>query len=204
MPSTVPLADTPPPRRVCYFIRLLGVVMTAVVALFLAFPLSADGEVFDETDPAPRSTESLTGSEDFDLPVAPGAVVRGYSPPPQPWLPGHRGVDLAATPSAEVRAAGPGRVAFAGMVAGRPVVSIEHEGGFRTTYEPVRSAVMAGDTVERGRLIGHVFGIHPGCEVAACVHWGARWSNNPDGYLDPLSLLGAKLRPIVLKPVESA
>lgn len=198
-----PHSDSPPPGLVCFFIRLLGVVMTAVVAILLAFPLSADGEVFADAGAAPRSTEALTGGEDFDLPVSPGAVVRGYSPPPQPWLPGHRGVDLAATPSAEVRAAGPGRVAFAGMVAGRPVVSIEHEGGFRTTYEPVRSAIIAGDPVERGQVIGHVFGIHPGCEVTTCLHWGARWSDDADGYIDPLSLLGAKHRPIVLKPVSA-
>lgn len=201
MPLTEPHSDTPPPGRICIFVRLLGVVLTAVVAILLAVQLPADGEGLAETQASPRSAESVRGGEEFDLPVSPGAVVRGYSPPPKPWLPGHRGVDLATTPSAEVRAAGPGRVAFAGMVAGRPVVSIEHEGGFRTTYEPVRSAVTAGEVVDRGQLIGHVLGIHPGCEAPACVHWGARWRDDPDGYLDPLSLLGANLRPIVLKPV---
>ena len=201
MPPTEAHSDTLPPGRTGIFVRLLGVVLTSVVAILLAVPLPAGGEVFAENERFAHSAESITGGEEFDLPVAPGAVVRGYSPPPQPWLPGHRGVDLTAAPSAGVRAAGPGRIAFAGMVAGRPVVSIDHEGGFRTTYEPVRPAVIVGEFVERGQLVGHVLGIHPGCEAPACVHWGARWSNDPDGYLDPLSLLGANLRPIVLKPV---
>ena len=45
-------------------------------------------------------------------------VVRRFSPPPHPWLPGHRGVDLAGRPGAVVRAAGAGTVVFAGTVAG--------------------------------------------------------------------------------------
>nr|BFE87385.1 hypothetical protein GCM10020093_099860 [Planobispora longispora] len=40
-------------------------------------------------------------------------ILRRFSPPPQPWLAGHRGVDLAAAPGAEVRSAGPGRVGHA-------------------------------------------------------------------------------------------
>src|SRR5215470_6669685 len=68
-------------------------------------------------------------------------VTRPFQPPPEPWLPGHRGVDLAATPGAVVRAAGAGTVAFAGQVAGVGVVSIDHPGGLRTTYEPVRPLV---------------------------------------------------------------
>lgn len=203
MTPSDPHSHAPSRWRAWFFIRLLGVVLTSVVAILLAVPLPADGEAFAETDAAPRSAESLISGGGFDLPVSPGAVVRGYSPPPEPWLPGHRGVDLAASPAAVVRAAGPGHVAFAGMVAGRPVVSIDHAGGFRTTYEPVRSAVEAGDAVEQGQVIGLVVGIHPGCAAPACVHWGARWSDDPEGYLDPLELLGPNLRPIVLKPVDS-
>src|SRR5690242_19929717 len=91
-------------------------------------------------------------------PVAPGlgfrwpldgtpAVVRPFDPPPQPWLPGHRGVDLAAGAGAPVYAAGAGTVRFAGQVAGRGVVSVDHAGGLRTTYEPVTPAVAEGQAV---------------------------------------------------------
>src|SRR5690349_15325831 len=81
-------------------------------------------------------------------------VTRGFDPPPQPWLPGHRGVDLGAAEADEVRAAGAGVVAFAGEVAGRGVVSIDHAGGLRTTYEPVLSTVDAGQAVGLGEPIG--------------------------------------------------
>ena len=55
-------------------------------------------------------------------------------------------------------AAGAGVVVFAGMVAGRPVVSIDHAGGLRTTYEPVDPSVAAGQAVARGSPIGTLAG----------------------------------------------
>ena len=68
-------------------------------------------------------------------------VTRPFDPPPRPWLPGHRGVDLAAAPGALVLAAGPGVVAFAGSVAGTGVVSIDHTGELASADEaPLRQA----------------------------------------------------------------
>jgi len=110
-------------------------------------------------------------------------VVRGFAPPPQPWLPGHRGVDLAASPGATVRSAGPGTVRFAGWIAGRPVVSVDHAGGLRTTYEPVRPSVGAGARVAAGAVLGVLSAGHPGCPASACLHWGLR---RGEAYLDPL------------------
>src|SRR5690349_17646532 len=59
----------------------------------------------------------------------PGAVVRPFAPPPTPYAAGHRGVDLAAGPSAVVGAAAAGTVRFAGAVAGRGVVVLAHADG---------------------------------------------------------------------------
>jgi murein DD-endopeptidase MepM/ murein hydrolase activator NlpD len=123
----------------------------------------------------------------WPLPGTP-AVTRDFEPPAGPYGPGHRGVDLAAAPGAAVLAAGDGVVAFAGMVAGRPVVSIDHPGGLRTTYEPVDPSVAAGQAVARGSPIGTLLAGHPGCSAAACLHWGVR---RGETYLDPLALLRA-------------
>jgi murein DD-endopeptidase MepM/ murein hydrolase activator NlpD len=115
--------------------------------------------------------------------------VRGFDPPETPYGPGHRGVDLAARPHAVVRAAGAGRVGFAGMLAGRGVVTVIHAGGLKTTYEPVTASVTAGTRVERGDVLGQLETGHPGCREAACLHWGLR---RGEEYLDPLALVGAE------------
>ena len=67
-------------------------------------------------------------------------VQRGFAPPALAWSAGHRGVDLVAKPGEAILAAASGTVAFAGSIAGKPVVSIDH-GSVRTTYEPVISTV---------------------------------------------------------------
>src|SRR5581483_8400630 len=116
----------------------------------------------------------------------PPVVLRGFEPPPQPWMAGHRGVDLGAGAGAIVVAAGSGVVRFAGVVVDRPVVSISHADGLITTYEPVEPLVKTGDTVVIGQPIGRLLAGHAGCALA-CLHWGLR---DGQSYLDPLALLG--------------
>jgi len=133
----------------------------------------------------------------WPLPGSP-VVVRGFDPPSAPWGSGHRGVDLAAPPGTVVLAAGGGTVAFAGNVAGQPVVSIDHPGGLRTTYEPVTAIVHSGDSVSLAQPIGVLAAGHPGCVVAGCLHWGLRREQT---YLDPLALLRPlhiRLKPLVV------
>ncbi|MFG1651151.1 murein hydrolase activator EnvC family protein [Micromonospora sp. NPDC049275] len=133
----------------------------------------------------------------FRWPVdGPPRPVRRFDPPPRPWLPGHRGVDLAAPAGAVVRSAGPGTVLFAGLVAGRPVVTVGHANGLRTTHEPVQPAVRPGQPVTTGTPLGELLPGHPGCPAEACLHWGLR---RGEEYLDPLALLG--LGPVRLLPL---
>jgi murein DD-endopeptidase MepM/ murein hydrolase activator NlpD len=113
-------------------------------------------------------------------------VSRPFDRPPGPYAAGHRGVDLAGTAGEPVLAAGAGVVAFAGLVAGRPVVSVQHADGLRTTYEPVQPTVAAGQVVARGSPLGALLTGHAGCPAEACLHWGLRRGRT---YLDPLSLL---------------
>lgn len=112
------------------------------------------------------------------------AVLRPFAPPAVPWGSGHRGVDLALSPGSPVLAAADGIVAFAGTVVDRPLVSVDHADGIRTTYEPVVPAVAAGAPVRRGDRIGTLAAGH--CDEG-CLHLGAR--TGPDRYLDPLLLL---------------
>ncbi len=128
---------------------------------------------------------------------APAAVVEGFDPPAVVWGRGHRGVDLAAAEGSQVRSAAAGTVVFAGMVAGRPVVSIDHGDGIRTTYEPVEPSVSAGETVGAGQVIGTLLPGHRSDGVCA-LHWGAR--TGPKTYINPLHLLQPAV--IRLKPVH--
>lgn len=121
-------------------------------------------------------------------------VVRAWDPPATEYGRGHRGVDLAAAPGSPVRAIAPGRVSFAGRVAGRGVVSVELKGTgeppLRTTYEPVRPVVRKGDEVVRGEPVGTLERPHAHCGPAPCLHWGLL---RGDTYLNPLGLLPPRL-----------
>ena len=128
---------------------------------------------------------------------APATVLEDFDPPAVVWGRGHRGVDLAAAEGTQIRSAAAGRVAFAGMVAGRPVVSIDHADGIRTTYEPVEPAVSAGDTVAAGQVIGTLLPGHRSDGVCA-LHGGAR--TGPKTYITPLRLLQPAV--IRLKPLH--
>ena len=145
------------------------------------------------------STAAVPPAGGYTWPLPEIRVTRRFDPPPEPWLPGHRGVDLAGRAGETVTAAASGRVAFSGTVAGRGVVSIAHPDGITTTYEPVIPTVRSGDAVERARAVGVLSPGHEGCPVAACLHWGAK---RAEAYLDPLSLLG--LGRIRLKPWQAA
>lgn len=125
----------------------------------------------------------------------PPAVVEHFDPPATPYAAGHRGVDLSGRPGQAVRAALAGRVSYAGRLAGRGVVVVDH-GPTRTTYQPVAASVEVGAAVDAGAPIGRleVAGSH--CFPRACLHWG--WLEG-ETYLDPLDLVGAG--PVRLLPL---
>lgn len=137
-----------------------------------------------------RQPGSPTPIGGFAWPLAPPhPVVRVFRAPLAPWGPGHRGVDLGGQPGDPVSAVADGVIVFAGTLVDRPVISVDHAGGLRSTYEPVSPAVAAGQTVHRGDLLGHLVAGHPECTVSACLHWGIR---RGEEYLDPLALVTAR------------
>jgi murein DD-endopeptidase MepM/ murein hydrolase activator NlpD len=145
---------------------------------------------------APATAED--GRLDWPLRPRP-AVVRLFDAPSPNWNRGHRGVDLAGAAGQAVYAAAAGTVVFAGMLADRPVVSIAHPGGLRTSYEPVRPVVRAGQLVSAGTLLGALMAGHSHC--GACLHWGAMWGPAARAaYVDPLGLVVTT--PVRLKPLH--
>ena len=127
--------------------------------------------------------------------------MRAFDAPSPNWNSGHRGVDLAGSPGQPVYAAGAATVVYAGTLAGRELVSLAHPGGLRTSYEPVRTALRAGQSVTAGTAIGELLAGHPDCPVRACLHWGAMWGPAARAdYVDPLGLLAST--PIRLKPLH--
>lgn len=150
---------------------------TLMIAIALStLPLAA---VPAPEEPAGTVYEWPTGAE--------VAVLRPFEPPEVRWAAGHRGVDLALSPGDPVLAAADGVVAFAGIVASRPVLSIDHADGVRTTYEPVWPSVERGESVAVGQEIGT---LQAGHEPFGGLHWGARVGRE---YIDPLSLLEDRL-----------
>lgn len=126
------------------------------------------------------------------------AVISAFAAPLDPYGPGLRGVDLAATVGQSVHSAAAGIVAFAGLVAGTPVISVDH-GSIVTTYEPVLAGVRAGQRVSGGAALGTVAALPRRCGIRTCLHWGAYLEQStPRHYLDPLALIG--VGPVRLLP----
>lgn len=116
----------------------------------------------------------------------PPVVLTPFAAPDDPFGPGHRGVDLAGAVGQAVVAARGGTVVFAGPIAGLGVVSVQHDDGLRTTYEPVVPTVRAGALVAAGDILGRLTAGHRGCP-STCLHWGVLRDRHD--YVDPLVLL---------------
>jgi murein DD-endopeptidase MepM/ murein hydrolase activator NlpD len=129
-----------------------------------------------------------------------GPVIRGFEPPPDPFGPGHRGIDIGAPFGSPLVAAEEGVVAFAGWVGGSLFVSIDHPDGVRSTYSWLSAIeVAAGDHVAREQPIGSTGTGHPEVPTPH-LHFGTRLG---DSYIDPMLMLerGSVVGLIHLAPV---
>ena len=132
--------------------------------------------------PGPGADDQAATTGGWPLEGTP-TVGHAFDPPDQPWLSGHRGVDLEARPGQRVLAPADGRVVFVGRVGGKPVVVVD-DGGVRSTLEPVEASVRVGQRIRQGQVIGRV-GREAHCQDR-CLHWGLK---RGDTYLDPLVLV---------------
>lgn len=124
--------------------------------------------------------------------TAPHPIAKPYLAPATPYASGHRGVDITAAAGASVLAPDDGVVHFSGFVVDRPVLSIDHGDGVISSYEPVETELVAGDSVQRGDVVGALLAGH--C-ISACLHLGVRIDG---AYVSPLLFLGGQPRAVLL------
>lgn len=126
-------------------------------------------------------------------PVEPFRMERPFEAPPHRYGAGHRGIDIRPVGTSTVLAPAAGAVAFAGMVAGRGILTIDHGDGLVTTLEPVDTTLEPGTPVAAGEAVGTIaLGGHtsPGA-----LHFGVRLHGE---YINPLLLLGGVPRAVLL------
>ncbi len=130
-------------------------------------------------------------------PPVDAAVVDPFRLPLGHYGPGNRGLEYRTVPGTPVRSIGAGRVVFAGLVAGRRVVSIDHPDGLRSSLVGLAViSVRAGHRVAIGDVVG---------SAGPTLHLGVRRDGR---YLDPATLFTrrgpARLVPIPRRGLERA
>lgn len=173
-------------------------MVRALLLAALTASTPAVGSAGQLPSPTPPTVVAPAPAPAWRWPLVPRpAVVRPFHAPPTTWGAGHRGVDLTASVGQPVLSAGAGQVVFVGRIAGRGVMVIRHQGGLRSTYEPVLATVLVGTVVAAGTPVGRLTAEPGHCAPASCLHWGVLRGRQ---YLDPLTLLGAG--PVVLLPLQ--
>ena len=161
-----------------------SIVALLVIATLIVFAAPAAA--------APRdgAPSTVVYSPPVDAPVS-----DPFRPPATPYGPGNRGIEYATPAGTTVVASADGTVRFAGVVAGRRWVTLNHDDGVRTTYGPLAEfSVSVGDRVRRGDPLG---------TSAGALLLTARLG---EAYIDPASLFGGGPPRVHLvpEPLDSA
>jgi murein DD-endopeptidase MepM/ murein hydrolase activator NlpD len=134
------------------------------------------------------------------LPIqAPAMLVRSYLAPNSDYSAGHRGVDYSVTSGQKLVSPSDGVIAFKGTVANKPVLSVQHDDGFKSAFEPACSLLPVGSKVLMGQPIGWIcpsllYKSH--CSPWLCLHFSLRHNGL---YLSPLALIGGLAPSVVSK-----
>lgn len=179
--------SSPRGRRAAPFVMWRGIVVASISAAAVLL-VSGDGAASSPDDGSASATEAPWTS-----PWPGSAVETPFEAPAHEYGPGHRGVELRGADPGVVRAPADGIVAFAGPVAGREVLTIDHGDGLVTTLEPVVATVVPGDRVVRGDIVGH---LSVGGDTApGALHFGVRRNGT---YINPMLLIGTVERAVLL------
>lgn len=179
-------------------IRVQGVkgpllLFVSAVLLVAVASSSATAAVRADTDPA-TAVGPVPVAAAWTWPVAGAPVVeRPFQPPLTAYGPGHRGVDIAAEVGSTVVSPAAGVVLFAGPVAGRSIVTVDHGDGRVTSFDPVAAIRPVGTQVAAGDVVGV---LEPGGHCSSgCLHLGLRIDGE---YVDPLPLFARPRRAVLL------
>jgi hypothetical protein len=127
-----------------------------------------------------------------------GTVLRPFSLVDDPYAAGqHRGIDVGCGAGAGVGAPASGTVTFAGSLPGMGRgVTIQTADGYAVTLVQLRAtSASRGDVVVEGGAVGVVGESEDSVTRAPHVHLGVRVASDPNGYVDPLSLLPRRSAP---------
>lgn len=140
-----------------------------------------------------------SASEVWQVPLDQPVLVNEFRQPNADWSAGHRGVDYLVAEGQTVFASNSGVISFSGVVVNRSVVSIRHDNGLISSYEPVCGSLPLNARVAAGEVFGEACGNsdYPShCGLRLCLHFSLR---SAYGYLSPLIKIGG-LSPSRLKP----
>ena len=167
---------------------------TTIAAAVLLFAVATPGSALAGSPPVrpvpsgPAPAPVVAADGPWELPVR-RPVTDHFRAPLTPWGAGNRGWEFATVEGDPVVAVGSGVVTFAGRVAGRGAVTLDHGGGLLSSVTGmVELRVMRGQVVAAGALLGH---------ATQRLHLGFRQDGR---YVDP-ALLYARARHAVLVPV---
>jgi murein DD-endopeptidase MepM/ murein hydrolase activator NlpD len=161
-----------------------------VAVVVLAFGVADAGRAGAVVDGGGRAVPSgRVGTPQRYTPPVDAVVTDPFRLPLGHYGPGNRGLEYRTVPGTPVRAIGDGIVVFAGLVAGRRVVSIDHPDGLRSSLVGLAViSVRAGRQVSRGEMVG---------SAGPTLHLGVRRNGR---YLDPATLF-ARRGPARLVPI---
>jgi murein DD-endopeptidase MepM/ murein hydrolase activator NlpD len=121
---------------------------------------------------------SLGNQPTWTSPVIGSELVNSYRAAESTYGSGHRGVDYEVTLGQGVFAPADGSVSFIGKVVDRQVLSLSHQGGLVSSYEPVCSSLVVGQEVAAGELVGEVCEADQEylqhCSDVLCLHFSTR------------------------------
>jgi murein DD-endopeptidase MepM/ murein hydrolase activator NlpD len=131
-------------------------------------------------------------AQHWQMPLdGPVQLARPYLQPTSDYSSGHRGVDLAVHLSQDVLAPADATVSFVGHLVSRDVLTLSHDGGLVSEFEPACAVVKVGQLVRAGQPIAKACDADPTyqqhCQGLRCIHFSVRLNGK---YLSPLALIG--------------